>query len=174
MLTHWLICTQRNAEERNRDIVYGPSPQPALAKRRRRVGPDNVAGARRRGCHDRERARRELHGRRHLCANQQVSTDAATFDSCTGRHSRRSKRRERGERSRPTRPAPHQQVQLLACVEINQCVGCTRKFFTKSFLGDGTAALAPSSGEESAPPRHRAGGASMAWRSTRRFRTKAP
>ena len=34
-------------------------------------------------------------------------------------------------------------------VEINQC-------FTKSFLGDGAAALAPSSGEEPASPRHRA------------------
>ena len=22
------------------------------------------------------------------------------------------------------------------CAEINQCVGCTRQFFTKSFLGD--------------------------------------
>jgi hypothetical protein len=34
------------------------------------------------------------------------------------------------------------------CVEINQCVGCTRQFFTKSCLGDGVAALVPSSGEE--------------------------
>ena len=25
-------------------------------------------------------------------------------------------------------------VQVLVCVEINQCVGCTRQFFTKSFL----------------------------------------
>ena len=49
-----------------------------------------------------------------------------------------------------------------ACVEINQCVGCTRKFFTKSFLGDGVAVLARSSGEEPASPRHRAGVASMA------------
>ena len=40
------------------------------------------------------------------------------------------------------------------CVEINQCVGCTRQFFTNR-----------SSGKEPAP--HRAGGASMAWRSTR-------
>ena len=45
-------------------------------------------------------------------------------------------------------------------VEINQCVGC-------SFLDDDVAALAPSSGEEPASPRHRAGVASMAWRSTR-------
>ena len=50
------------------------------------------------------------------------------------------------------------------CVEINQCVGCHRQFFTKSFLGDGAAVLARSSGEEPASPRHRAGVASMAWR----------
>ena len=37
---------------------------------------------------------------------------------------------------------------LVTCVEINQCVGCTRQFFTKSFLGDDAAVLAPSSGEE--------------------------
>ena len=53
------------------------------------------------------------------------------------------------------------------CVEINQCVGCTRQFFTKSFLGDDAADLARSSGEEPASPRHRAGVASMAWRTTR-------
>ena len=56
---------------------------------------------------------------------------------------------------------------VLVCVEINQCVGCT-------FLGDDAAVLAPSSGDEPASPRHRAGVASMAWRSTRRFRTNAP
>ncbi len=49
------------------------------------------------------------------------------------------------------------------CVEINQCVGC-------SFPGDGVAALVPSSGEQPTSQRHRAGVASMAWRSTRRFR----
>ena len=49
-------------------------------------------------------------------------------------------------------------------VEIKQCVGCTRRFFTKSFLGDDVAVLAPSSGDEPASPRHRAGVASMAWR----------
>ena len=27
------------------------------------------------------------------------------------------------------------------CVEINRCVGCTRQFFTKSFLGDDAAVL---------------------------------
>ena len=50
---------------------------------------------------------------------------------------------------------------------INQCVGCTRQFFNKSFLGDGAAVLARSSGEEPASSRHRAGVASMAWRTTR-------
>ena len=53
------------------------------------------------------------------------------------------------------------------CVEINQCVGCTRQFFTKLFLGDDAAVLARSSGEEPASPRHRAGIASTAWRTTR-------
>ena len=47
-------------------------------------------------------------------------------------------------------------------------------FFTKSFLGDDAAVLARSSGEEPASPRHRAGVASMAWRTTRRFSTNAP
>ena len=56
---------------------------------------------------------------------------------------------------------------VLDCVEINQCVGCTRQFFTKSFLGDDVAVLARSSGEELASPRHRAGVASMAWRTMR-------
>ena len=56
---------------------------------------------------------------------------------------------------------------VATCVEINQCVGCTRQFFTKSFFGDDAADLAPSSGEEPASPRHRAGIASMAGRTTR-------
>ena len=38
-------------------------------------------------------------------------------------------------------------------------------------LGDDAAVLARSSGEEPASPRHRAGIASMAWRTTRRFRS---
>ena len=54
----------------------------------------------------------------------------------------------------------------IICVEINRCVGCT--------LGDDAAMLAPSSGDEPASPRHRAGVASMAWRTTRRFNTNAP
>ena len=28
---------------------------------------------------------------------------------------------------------------VVNCVEINQCVGCTRQFFNKSFLGDDAA-----------------------------------
>ena len=48
------------------------------------------------------------------------------------------------------------------------------QFFTKSFLGDDAAVLARSSGEEFTPPRRRAGVASMAWRSTRRFSTITP
>jgi len=63
---------------------------------------------------------------------------------------------------------------VVICVEINQCVGCTRQFFTKSFLGDDAAVLALSSGEEPAPSRYRAGVASMAWKTTRRFSTNAP
>ena len=55
----------------------------------------------------------------------------------------------------------------MGCVEINRCVGCTRQFFTNSFLGDDAAVLARSSGEELASPRHRAGVASMAWRTMR-------
>ena len=38
------------------------------------------------------------------------------------------------------------------------------QFFTKSFLRDDAAVLAPTSGEKPASPRHRAGIASMAWR----------
>ena len=49
-----------------------------------------------------------------------------------------------------------------------------RQFFTMSFLGDDAAVLALSSGEEPAPSRYRAGVASMAWRTTRRFSTNAP
>ena len=41
-------------------------------------------------------------------------------------------------------------------------------------LGDDAAVLALSSGKEPASPRHRAGVASMAWRSTRRFSTNVP
>ena len=54
---------------------------------------------------------------------------------------------------------------VVVCVEINQCVGCHSSAMT--------AVLAPSSAEEPASPRHRAGVASMAWRTTRRFSTNA-
>ena len=54
-------------------------------------------------------------------------------------------------------------VGASTCVEINQCVGCID-----------SADLARSSGEEPASPRHRAGVASMAWRTKRRFSTNAP
>ena len=60
------------------------------------------------------------------------------------------------------------------CVEINQRVGCADDSSVKSFLGDDAAVLARSSSEEPAPPRHRAGVASMAWRTTRRRSTNAP
>ena len=56
---------------------------------------------------------------------------------------------------------------VAGCVEIDQCVGCTRQFFTKSFLGDDAAVLARLSGEELASPRHRADVAAMAWTSPR-------
>ena len=44
---------------------------------------------------------------------------------------------------------------------------CGNQPVRRVFLGDDAAALAPSSGEEPASPRHRAGVASMAWRTTR-------
>ena len=61
----------------------------------------------------------------------------------------------------------YEEHMVTSCVEINRCVGCTRQFFTKSFLGDDAAVLARSSGEAPTSPRHRAGVASMAWRTTR-------
>ena len=33
-------------------------------------------------------------------------------------------------------------IAVISCVENNQCVGCTRQFFTKSFLSDDAAVLA--------------------------------
>ena len=51
-------------------------------------------------------------------------------------------------------------------MKINQCVGCTRQFFTKSFLGDDAAVLARSSGEER--HRHAIEQASRRWRGGRR------
>ena len=51
---------------------------------------------------------------------------------------------------------------------------CKSTSVSGSFLGEDAAVLARSSGEEPASPRHRAGVTSMEWRTTRRFRTKAP
>ena len=42
-------------------------------------------------------------------------------------------------------------------MEINECVGCTRQFFTKSCLGDDAAVPAPSGGEEPSRSRYREG-----------------
>ena len=36
-------------------------------------------------------------------------------------------------------------------MEINQCVGCTRQFFTKSFLDENATALAPASARSLKP-----------------------
>ena len=69
--------------------------------------------------------------------------------------------------SNPSSTVPDFEKYVEICVEINQCVGCTRQYFTKSFLGDDAAVLARSGGEEPESPRHRAGVASMAWRSMR-------
>ena len=60
------------------------------------------------------------------------------------------------------RGCPPNDARVVTCVETS--ASGARQFFTKSFLGDGVAALAPSSGGEPASPRHRAGVASMAWR----------
>jgi hypothetical protein len=49
-------------------------------------------------------------------------------------------------------------TKVAICVEINQCVGCTRQFFTKSFLSDDAAVLARSSGEEHERAVNHAGG----------------
>ena len=71
------------------------------------------------------------------------TVDAATRKAAATRRCAASARR-------PTVDAGALDVLLVVpCVEINQCVGCS------------------SSGEEPASPRHRAGAASMAWRTTR-------
>ena len=73
--------------------------------------------------------------------------------------------------------APRQFKEPFKCKAVwksTSASGAPRQFFTKSFLGDGAALLARSSAEERAPPRYRAGVASMAWRTTRRSSTNAP
>ena len=66
-----------------------------------------------------------------------------------------------GVRVRP--PQEHLRVRDVQ-VDVRQPVWKSTSVY--SFLGDDVAALAPSSGEEPASPRHRAGGASMAWKLT--------
>ena len=83
----------------------------------------------------------------------------AELEESTGSESTETKRNARG--------IPILLACLVGLIVINQCVG-------KSFLGDDAAVLARSSGEEPTSPRHRAGVASMAWRSTRRFSANAP
>ena len=56
---------------------------------------------------------------------------------------------------------------LLKDRDVNICVEINQRCLLE-------AMLAPSSGEEPTPPRHRAGVTSMAWRTTRRFNTNAP
>ena len=90
---------------------------------------------------------------------RQAKASAATAESTAVKATRAAEEAER--------IAKQAEAKALVCVEINQCVGCTRQFFTKSFLGDDAAALKPSSNKEPASPRHRAGDASMAWRTTR-------
>jgi hypothetical protein len=51
---------------------------------------------------------------------------------------------------------------MNTCAQINQRVGCTRQFFTKSFLGDDAALLAGTSGNR--PQRHAIELASRRWR----------
>jgi hypothetical protein len=58
-------------------------------------------------------------------------------------------------------------LDATTCVGNQPVCRVHRQFFTKSFLGDDAAVLARSSGEESTPPRRRAGVASMAWSTMR-------
>ena len=92
----------------------------------------------------------------------------------SGRVASRGRTRRKVPRDRRPPRTAGQRAGSSRPVEIKQCVGCTRQFFPKSFLGDDAAVLARSSGEEPASPRHRAGMASMAWRMTLRFSTNAP
>ena len=55
---------------------------------------------------------------------------------------------------------------VRSCVEIKQCVGCTRQFFTKSFLADDAAVLAETSGN--GLQRHTVELVSRRWRGGRR------
>ena len=113
-----------------------------------------------------------------LCTGAARRAQAITAERARARRLAACDRAEAAAKSAEAAAARRKKAQsaraVAACVEINQCVGCTRQFNTKSFLGDDVAVLARSSGEEPASPRHRAGVASMAWRTTRRFSTNAP
>ena len=56
---------------------------------------------------------------------------------------------------------------LLSVLVLTHGIGLCGNQPVCRVLGDDVAALVPSSGEEPASPRYRAGVASMAWRSTR-------
>ena len=60
----------------------------------------------------------------------------------------------------------HFHLSWFASVTVWKSTSASGTFFTKSFLGNDVAVLARSSGEEPASPRHRAGVASLAWRTT--------
>ena len=62
----------------------------------------------------------------------------------------------------------------MGSIPVWKSTSASGVLFTKSYLGEDAADLARSSGEEPASPRHRAGVASMAWRTTRRSSTNAP
>ena len=95
-------------------------------------------------------------------AAEKASATDGTAEKLKKQRRRRGKKPAPGkENVAPKDVAPAGPVDVAACVEINQCDGCTRQFFTKSFLGDGAAVLARWRGEERAPPRYRAGVASM-------------
>ena len=92
---------------------------------------------------------------------EEASTSVQRFDprSCTATDAIGSECRSVRGRAPTGVPATNSgtvsRLRSSACVEINQCDGYTRQFFTKSFLGDDAAVLALSSGEEPASPRHR-------------------
>ena len=151
----------------------------ARGRRRRPRGDNQLRAVRQHnqsGARVRRRASHGSHRRGASRPRQPAPTDAGEQDrrSCVrveacrrwrGLAARGNSRDQRdGLLDARERPRPRH---VHACVEINQCVGCTRQFFTKSFLGDDAAVLARSSGEEPASPRHRAGVASMASRTTR-------